>query len=95
MGNKCVLLAPTPPPAGGIAGWTVRMMKSQLKNQWSLELVEEKLIGSREAFGDNVKKNLLQEGQRCYRIWSELSNKLKDKDVKVVHSCIPSALTSM
>lgn len=95
MGNKCILLAPTPPPAGGIAGWTVRMMKSQLKNQWSLELVDEKLLGSREAFGDNVKKNLLQEGRRCFRIWSELFEKLKDRDVKVVHSCIPSALTSM
>lgn len=95
MGSKCVLLAPTPPPAGGIAGWTVRMMKAQLKNGWTLELVDEKLIGNREVFGNNNRKCLIQEVKRCLKIWKSLYGKLKDGEVKVVHSCIPSAFTSM
>ena len=57
--NKVILLAPTPPPAGGIAGWTVRMLNSKLKNEWKIELVDEKLLGNREAFGDKTKKNYL------------------------------------
>ncbi len=35
MSNKVVLLAPTP-PAGGIAGWTVRTMNATLKNGWQV-----------------------------------------------------------
>lgn len=91
--NKVILLAPTPPPAGGIAGWTVRMLKATLKNDWTIDLVDEKLIGQREVF--NGKKSLWVEIKRCFRIWRELKTKLKDPCVKVVHSCIPSRTTSM
>lgn len=93
--NKVVLLAPTPPPAGGIAAWTVRMLNTELKNGWKIELVDEKLSGNREVFGDKVKNNLFVEMKRCFRIWHDLAQKLKDDDVKVVHSCIPSSTTSM
>lgn len=92
---KVVLLAPTPPPAGGIAGWTKRMMQAKLKNGWQVVVVDEKVIGGREVFGAESKKKLLVECLRCLRIWRNLWRVLADKDVKVVHSCIPSATLSM
>lgn len=92
---KVLLLAPTPPPFGGIAGWTERMLHSELKNRWRVEVVDEKLIGKRGLFGDEDKRNYRQEVRRCFRIWKELSRKLKDPDIAVVHSCIPSYTFSM
>lgn len=93
--NKVVLLAPTPPPAGGIASWTVRMMHAQLKNGWQVAVVDEKVIGNRQIFGDKAKRNLLVEVKRCFRIWSGLAKELKDPNAKVVHSCIPSVPLAM
>lgn len=92
---KVVLLAPTPPPAGGIAGWTVRMLNAELKNQWKLSVVDEKTIGSRQVFGKEGKRNLSEEIRRCFRIWKGLRKELKDPEAKVVHSCIPSVTTAM
>ena len=92
---KVVLLAPLPPPAGGIAGWTVRMMNSTLKNGWGVEVVDEKLGAGRELFGSKKKKSYLSELKRCFRIWNDLKEKLKDEDAVVAHSCIPSYTLSM
>lgn len=88
MGNKVVLLAPTPPPVGGIAMWTERMMNAKLENGWKVEVVDEKIIGKRELFGNKTKRNYFDEIKRCLYIWGELCKKIKDNDVKVVHSCI-------
>ena len=87
---KVVLLAPTPPPVGGIAMWTVRMKNASLKNGWQVEVVDEKIVGKREFFGDRVKHNIKDEITRCFDIWSNLNKKLADKDAKVVHACIPA-----
>ena len=92
---KAVLLAPTPPPAGGIAGWTARMMNAVLKNGWKLQVVDEKVIGKRGVFGTQDKRNYFTEVIRCMKIWGELFKTLHDKDVKVVHSCIPSLPLAM
>lgn len=89
---KVVLLAPTPPPAGGIAGWTVRMMNAELKNGWEVAVVDEK-TGRESAYASTT--SIRAELSRCKRIWRDLTAALKDKDVKVVHSCIPSRTTSM
>ena len=89
---KVVLLAPTPPPAGGIAGWTVRMMNAQLKNGWEVVVVDEK-TGRNSAYASMT--NIRSEIFRCFRIWHDLFSVLKDKEVKVVHSCIPARTTSM
>ena len=93
--KKVILLAPTPPPAGGIARWTMRMLNAKLDYNWKIELIDEKVIGKREVFGKNAKKNFIEEIKRCIKIWTELNKKLKDKNVFVVHSCIPSATLSM
>lgn len=92
---KVVLLAPLPPPIGGIAGWTKRMTEAKLNSGWQVVVVDEKVIGGREVFGADSKKNYLTEIKRCFRIWRDLFTALNDKDVGVVHSCIPSATLSM
>lgn len=91
---KVILLAPTPPPSGGIAGWTVRMQNANLKNGWSVEVVDEKLIGGRQVFGKN-KRNFLIEVKRSLNIWRQLIRALKNKKAQVVHSCIPASTTAM
>lgn len=86
--NKVILLAPTPPPVGGIASWTVRMMNASLPNGWKVGVVDEKIIGNREFFGDKTKHNIVNEVKRCFKIWNGLRRALKDRDAKVVHACI-------
>lgn len=92
---KVCLLAPTPPPVGGIAGWTVRMLAAELKNGWTVEVVDEKLTGKRTGFGGRSKPVFSDEVIRCFRIWRQLWRKLRDGDVKVVHACIPASSTAM
>ena len=93
--SKVVLLAPTPPPAGGIAGWTVRMMNATLKNNWEVAVVDEKVIGNRQVFGEGSGRNIFTEIKRCFRIWGDLKKALRDPETEVVHSCIPSIASSM
>lgn len=85
---KVVLLAPIPPPVGGIAMWTVRMMNAELKNGWQVEVVDEKILGSREFFGDKVKHDYKAEVKRCLNIWKGLRKALRDKNARVVHACV-------
>ena len=86
--SKVILLAPTPPPIGGIAAWTVRMMSATLPNDWKVEVVDEKIIGKREFFGDKTKHDLKSEIKRCDGIGSGLGKALKDEEAKGVHACI-------
>lgn len=92
---KVILLAPTPPPYGGIAGWTERMLKTKLKNGWKVSIVDEKVIGGRTVFGNQAKKNVLVEIKRCLKIWGNLLLELKDPEAKIVQACIPAGANSM
>lgn len=92
---KVILLAPTPPPSGGIASWTMRMLSCRLKNDWKVDVVDEKVIGDRETFGDKTQINLVMELRRTFNIWKNLNGKLKDPEVSIVHSNIPAGLKSM
>src|SRR5690606_14332384 len=92
---KVVLLAPLPPPIGGIAGWTLRMMNAELKDNWKVKVVDEKVIGGREVFGSNTKRKLITEIRRSLNIWRNLVNAIIEPEVKIAHSCIPSATLSM
>lgn len=91
---KVILLAPTPPPHGGIAGWTKRMMQATLKNRWEVVVVDEKVTGKRDAY-NGTKKNYIEETKRCIRIWRDLRKALQDRDAMVVQACIPAGATSM
>lgn len=93
--KRVILLAPTPPPAGGIAGWTARMLKAKLPDEWEVSVVDEKSIGGREVFGESGKRHLSDEIKRCRRIWKDLRIALKNPEAKVVQSCIPSFPLSM
>lgn len=88
-----ILLAPTPPPQGGIAGWTERMMQAHLKNGWKVVVVDEKTLNRKDAY-DKV-NNYIDEVRRCIRIWNDLRKALKDKNSKIVQVCIPARPTSM
>ena len=92
---KVVLLAPLPPPAGGIAGWTQRMTEVKLKRNWEVKVVDEKVIGGRSVFGAKSKRSLMIELKRCFSIWTNLIKSFDDKEVKIVQSCIPAGITSM
>lgn len=89
-----VLLAAVPPPVGGIATWTLRMLNIDKTYGCNYILVDEKMIGGRNMFGNN-KKNIFIEIKRCFNIWKNLTNKLKNCDVDIVQSCIPSSTLSM
>ena len=93
--KKVILLAPTPPPYGGIAGWVSRMLNAKLKNDWKVAVVDEKVIGGRTVFGEKAKKNLFIEIKRCIKIWKSLILELNDSNVKIVQACIPAGTTSM
>lgn len=90
---KVVLLAPTPPPRGGIAGWTERMLKVNLKNGWKVSVVDEKTINRKDAYA--VTSNYCDEVKRCLRIWRDLKRELRDEEARVVQACIPARVTSM
>lgn len=92
---KAVLLAPLPPPSGGIASWANRMQTAVLKSGWSVIIVDEKVIGGRDIFGTNTRKKIPIEIKRCFNIWRNLWIVLNDKEVKVVHSSIPAGFTGM
>lgn len=88
-------MAPLPPPYGGIASWAERMLNAKLKNNVKIEVVDEKVIGGREVFGGNTKKQFGIELKRHFNIWKNLIISLRDPEAKIVHSCIPSATLSM
>lgn len=92
---KVILMAPLPPPSGGIASWAKRMEIAKLKHGWKVEIVDEKVFGNREIKGENIKKNLFVEAKRSVDIWKRLNRALNDKEAKVVHCSIPAASTSM
>ncbi len=92
---KVAILAPLPPPPGGIASWMKRMLKAQLKNGWEIVHIDESGTGKRKVFSAASKRNFLDEFKRSKRIWKDLKNALKDPDIKVVHSCIPSSNFAM
>ena len=94
---KTILLAPLPPPSGGIAGWTKRMISlSGCYKDREFLVVDEKIIQKNRVKDLNKKPGIFSEIQRTFLIWKNLNNLLKkEKDARVVHSCIPAYFTSM
>ena len=90
---KVVLLAPTPPPYGGIAEWTQRMINAKLKNGWDVCVVDEKVSEKRGAY--TTKRNLVEECKRCFKIWHDLKKAVQNEDTGVVHCCIPATTYAM
>lgn len=93
--KKAVLLAPIPPPYGGIAAWTERMMNADIRQGWEIAVVDEQVSKQRGLFGNAKKRDFSDEWKRCVRIWKDLKQALKDENAVVVHSCIPSTTFAM
>jgi glycosyltransferase involved in cell wall biosynthesis len=93
--NKVVLISSTPPPMGGIAKWTERMLKETLPDGWHIVLVDDKIVGKRVPFGDHISYDLFAEFKRWTKVWKDLYLVLKDKDIKVVHACPIATKNSM
>lgn len=93
---KVILLGATPPPNGGIASWTNRMLNSAfLSDKVSFSLVDEKLKSGRDAFGHNSAFRFGTELKRCIGIWGDLDRRLEETGAKVVHANIPAFFRSM
>ncbi|MGW8115523.1 glycosyltransferase family 4 protein [Caproicibacterium sp. NSD3] len=88
-------MAATPPPVGGIATWTLRMLNISQDYGCQYYLVDEKMIGHRDMFGNNTKHKFNDEVKRCFGIWKNLSLQIKENDINIVQSCIPSSTLSM
>lgn len=84
MRNKTVLyLSPLPPPAGGIATWTQRIMGIDLPGKWNKVLVDTKVIGGRSVFSG--RRSLFVEFFRSVSILSRLFFRLLASRACVVH----------
>lgn len=94
-GKSVVLLGSTPPPIGGIAKWTMRMMSSQLKDNWNIILVDEKIVGARQPFGDKIKYNYRDEYKRWTSFWKLLNSVIRNADSKLAHACPIATTTSL
>lgn len=93
--KKVLLIGSTPPPMGGIAKWVQRMLNSNLQNGWTLDLVNDGIVGKRESFGDDIKYNIKDEIKRWAGVWYNLFKKARKNDVYVVHACPIASLPSL
>lgn len=93
--KKIALISSVPPPMGGIAKWTLRMLNSNLNKGWTIELVNDQIVGGRECFGDKVKYNYWAELKRWLNVWKTLFKTARKKDVKIAHACPIATVTSM
>lgn len=96
MDRKTVLLlSHYPPPAGGIASWTKRLLAIGLPDGWKIDHVNINTTEGRDPF-KNTKRSIGVETRRCLNIWKQEKNFLKnDKSISVVHTCIPCTVFGM
>lgn len=92
---KVLLISHYPPPAGGIASWTKRLLALGLPDGWEIDHVNSNTINGRDPF-QNVKRSMKDEWFRSRNIWRQEKQFLReDKDIKVVHTCIPCTVFGM
>lgn len=94
--NKVLLISHYPPPNGGIATWTKRLLKIGLPGNWEIVHINSNMIGGRDSKDTKIK--LVDEIKRCWGIWSKEIKALstdKAREIKVVHTCIPCKLLGM
>lgn len=94
--NKVLLISHYPPPNGGIATWTKRLLQIGLPGEWEIVHINSNMIGGRDSKDTSIK--LTDEIKRCHGIWSKERKALRaDKShvIKVVHTCIPCKLLGM
>lgn len=93
--KKVLLISHYPPPSGGIASWTKRLLQIGLPRGWEISHINLNTINGRDPF-QNTKRNFKDEYVRCRNIWRQEIDRLKnDKDISVVHTCIPCTAFGM
>lgn len=93
--DKVLLISHYPPPAGGIATWTKRVLSIGLPDGWEIDHINLNTINGRDPF-KNTKINFKDEYVRSTNIWRQEKNFLKtDPDIRVVHTCIPCSVFGM
>ncbi len=92
---KVVLMAPLPPPVGGIASWASALLGRELPDGWQYLSVDEKIIGTREVYGEGTRFQIGNEIRRTFGIWRNLWKTLSDKDATVVHANTSATVPGM
>lgn len=81
---RVLLLAPLPPPIGGIATWTVRYIEWMRKGGYHFDFVNTSLIRNRQT-KRNFNKNYLTEIKRTISIIRNLRKKINTFNPNVIH----------
>ena len=92
---KAVLMAPLPPPVGGIASWADSLLHREFPDGWTLLSVDEKILGIREVYGDGTRFRFWDEVRRTFGIWLNLWKALSDKEARVVHANTSATVPGM
>lgn len=79
-----LMLAPLPPPSGGIASWTVRYKEYCEENRINLQIVNIAMKGER-AISETMQYRLKVEFKRTWNIISDLKKKVRNSKPDVVH----------
>lgn len=92
--NKVLLISHFPPPSGGIATWTKRVLALGLPDGWEIDHINSNMIKGRDMA--HKERNFKDEWMRSRNIWRQEKEFLKnDPDIKVVHTCIPCTVFGM
>ena len=86
-----LMLAPLPPPTGGIASWTIRYKEYCDANNISLRIVNIAMQGKR-ATSEVMSRNIITELKRTKNIIKNLRHEIKKEKPDVIHvntSCSP------
>ncbi|MBQ8287978.1 MAG: glycosyltransferase family 4 protein [Clostridia bacterium] len=92
---KAVLMAPLPPPVGGIASWADSLLHREFPDGWTLLSVDEKILGPREVYGEGTRFRFWDEVRRTFGIWRNLWKTLSDKEAQVVHANTSATVPGM
>ncbi len=92
---KAILMAPLPPPVGGIASWADSLLSREWLDGWSLLSVDEKILGTREVYGEGTRFHFKDEVKRTWGIWRNLWKALSDKEAQVVHANTSATVPGM
>lgn len=92
---KAVLMAPLPPPVGGIASWAESLLSREFPDGWTLLSVDEKILGPREVYGEGTRFRFWDEVKRTLGIWRNLWKTLSDKEAVVVHANTSATVPGM
>lgn len=81
---KVLLISPLPPPAGGIATWTLKYVKYFSENNLSCEVVNTAVTGIREK-EINHKKNYIEEIKRARDIYLNTKKRVQEYKPDIAH----------